>query len=419
MSGNAKRYFQFFLIVLAAGAIYPVMYLRTNYQETLLQVFGITLPQLNNVYSILGIVWAVSYFPSGVICDKISAKFLLSISLFMTALGGFFFAQMPPYGLVVVIYVVWGIFSVFTFWGAHMKLVKLLSRREEEGRFFGILDGGRGVIEAALASVAIAIFAVILGNSDSLELKTSAMRAVIYMYSFLVLAVAILVTIFVGEDKKEAARTAAEEKPKEKFAWKDLGTAVRNKFIYLLGGIIFMSYTTYWTVYYYGGFLETNIKVPAVTVGIVTVIVMWMRPVGGIVGGFLADKAGKTRTLAGALIGALACLALMAFIPPGAPRPLFFALVVLAGVFVYAIRGLYWSLMGDCKIEDKIIGFTIGVGSLIGYLPDIVLPQFNSFLFKTFGDNGGYNAYFVSSGIIALIGVILVVVFGKLTRKAS
>jgi MFS transporter, GlpU family, inner membrane protein len=31
--------------------------------------------------------------------------------------------------------------------------------------------------------------------------------------------------------------------------------------------------------------------------------------------------------------------------------------------------------------------------SFIGYLPDILLPQFISFLFNTFGDTGGYNAY--------------------------
>jgi ABC-type glycerol-3-phosphate transport system permease component len=108
----------------------------------------------------------------------------------------------------------------------------------------------------------------------------------------------------------------------------------------------------------------------------------------------------------------------MAFIPPSAPQPLFFVIVVLSGVFVYAIRGLYWSLMGDCKIEDKIIGITIGTASVMGYLPDILLPQFNSFLFNTFGGNGGYNAYFISSGIVAVIGTILVTIFGKLTRKA-
>ena len=58
MSGNnLRRYLQFFLIVLAAGAIYPVIYLRTNYQVTILEVFGLT-PDLNNFYSFLG--WPIS-----------------------------------------------------------------------------------------------------------------------------------------------------------------------------------------------------------------------------------------------------------------------------------------------------------------------------------------------------------------------
>ena len=38
---NLRRYLQFALIVLAAGAIYPVIYLRTNYQVTLLEVFNL------------------------------------------------------------------------------------------------------------------------------------------------------------------------------------------------------------------------------------------------------------------------------------------------------------------------------------------------------------------------------------------
>ena len=160
-----KRYLQFFLVVLAAGAIFPIIYLRTYYQETMLEVFGITLQQLNTIYSILGLVWVAGYLPSGLLSDKFSAKNLLVISLLGTALGGFWFAQVPGFGGVAVIYGIWGIFSVFTFWSAHMKIVKLLSTRNEEGRFFGILDGGRGVVEALMASFALFIFSRILGDS--------------------------------------------------------------------------------------------------------------------------------------------------------------------------------------------------------------------------------------------------------------
>ena len=50
-------------------------------------------------------------------------------------MGGIWFAQVPQFGFVVAIFALWGIFSVFTFWSAHLKLVKLPTKKEEEGRF--------------------------------------------------------------------------------------------------------------------------------------------------------------------------------------------------------------------------------------------------------------------------------------------
>ena len=262
---NLKRNFQFFLIVLASESIFPIIYLKTNYQQTLLQVFNMTLPQLNSIYSILGIVWLVGYFPSGLISDKFSAKWLLSISLFGVAAAGFWFAQIPSYKNVVVIYGIWGIFSVFTFWSAHMKIVKLLAKKKEEGRFFGILDGGRGVVEALLASLALYIFTKVMGGSTNLANNRSAIVSIIYMYSIVVFVVGILVTIFVENDKKAGYQKVAGAAPKQKVKLSDFEGVFKNKYVYIMGGIIFMSYTVYWTVYYLGGFLQGNVGVDAVS----------------------------------------------------------------------------------------------------------------------------------------------------------
>ncbi len=422
-TGNLRRYFQLLLIVIAAGAIYPVIYLKTNYQETILQVFNMSLPQLNIIYSVLGIVFLVGYFPSGVLSDKFSSKKLLAASLFGTAIGGFWFAQVPDYTSVVLIFCIWGFFSVFTFWSAHMKLVKLLAKPEEEGRFFGVLDGGRGVIEAVLASIAVAIFSSVLGNSITLESKKDALVTIIYMYSAVLLVAAILTLLFIDDDKKSpaAANADATQKgnpSKEKFQFKDIGAIFKNKFIFVMGGIIFMSYTVTWTIYYLGGFMETNIQVNPVTVSTIMVIVLWMRPIGGIVGGFLADKFGKTAVLGSAIFGAAVCLVAMAVLPPNSGESLFYALVIGTGLFIYAIRGTYWSLLGDCKIDNKIIGVAVGIISVLGYLPDIVLPIINSFLFTTYGDNGGYNAYFITSAILGAVGILLVIVFTRLKKSA-
>jgi len=418
MNSKLKRYFQFLLIVLAAGAIYPIMYLKTNYQETLLEVFNISLQQLNTIYSFLGIVWVIGYFPSGLLSDRFSAKRLLSISLFGTAAGGLWFAQVPSYTNVVIIYCIWGVFSVFTFWSAHMKMVKLLASQEEEGRFFGILDGGRGVVEAVLASIALMIFSGIMGNSTDIADKRSAMVAIIYMYSIVLIVIGILVTIFVADDRKLI--TSGKQVARQSgIKLADLGQVFRNKFTYLMGGIIFLSYSVYWTVYYVGGFLQTNIGVDPVTVATITVIVLWMRPVGGIGGGFLADKFGRARIVMSVLLGAAACLILMSVLPPDMGPALFYVLVVIAGIFLYAIRGTYWSLLGDCKIDNAILGSAIGFISLVGYLPDIVLGPFNSLMFNLFGPNGGYNAYFIASAIFGIIGAALVIAFMRMTKKES
>jgi MFS family permease len=409
-----RRYFQFLLVVLAAGAIFPVIYLRTNYQETILQVYNMTLPQLNTIYSVLGMVFVVGYFPSGLLSDRFSAKKLLAISLFGTALGGFWFAQVPSYTSVLLIFSMWGFFSVFTFWSSHMKIVKLLAKENEEGRFFGILDGGRGVVEAVLASVAILIFSGVLGASLALADKRAALVGVIYMYSAVLLITSILIMIFVEDDKK---MLASSDSAAPKFKFSDLKVLFKNKFVYLHGAIIFMGYAVFWTVYYLGGFLETNIGVDPVSVGTVMVVVLWMRPVGGFIGGFLADKFGRTTVQIGALAGAALCLTGVAVLPATTGVTVFYGLVVLLGIFLYAIRGTYWSLLGDYKIEAALLGTAIGVISFIGYLPDIILPQYNSFLWATFGGNGGYNAYFISSAVIGLVGVALVFIFGKLIKK--
>jgi sugar phosphate permease len=419
-SNNLKRYFQFLLVVLSAGSIYPLIYLRSGYGQTILEVFGMTNTQLNGIYSILGLVFVIGYFPSGVIADKFSAKKLLVISLLMTGLGGLWFAQIPDYSMVRVIFAVWGVFSVFTFWSAHMKLVKLLSHKDEEGRFFGILDGGRGLVEAILASVALFIFSRTLGGSTDAELTRSALVSVIYMYSFVMLALSVLVAIFVSPDTSaQEAGEKAEKAPAEKFKPHDIIDIFKNPAVIMLGLIIFTGYIVTWSLFYWSSFMQSNIGVTAVTAATVMLIVNWMRPVGGIIGGVLADKVGKANVLTGALILGAIFIAALVILPVTLNVNIFFVLVIGAGLFVYVIRGLYWSLLGDINIKENSLGISIGFISLLGYLPDILLPLGINVLVMSFGDEGYYTPYFLISAGMGLLSVVFVFIFRKLTAKQA
>ena len=41
------------------------------------------------------------------------------------------------------IFMAWGIAAGLTFWASMLKGVKMLAQKNEQGKFFGILDGGR------------------------------------------------------------------------------------------------------------------------------------------------------------------------------------------------------------------------------------------------------------------------------------
>ena len=412
-NGKLARYFQLILVVIAAGSIFPIIYLRHGYEVTLLEVFNMELSQLNTIFSVMGTVTVIGYFPSGYLSDRFSAKWLLAISLFMTGSMGLWFAQIPSYTNVIIIYIVWGFFSIFTFWSAHLKLVKLLSRSGEEGRFFGMWDGGRGVIEAILAMVALFIFSRIMGDAESGENSRQALVGVIYMYSFFLLAVSILVAIFVKDDK-----TAKMEK------WNDFGLSglkelCSNRLIFLMGAIIFMGYFVFWTFRTMSGFIQSNLGVTAVTAATIMVVAQWMRPVGGILGGFLADKFGRANVVIGTLTIGSILLIVIAFLPASIPVNLALVIVLICITFLWAIRGTYWSILGECKVSNKMMGLAIGLISLIGYLPDIFSPMVNTLSFSIFGNEWGHNGYFVISAAFGFLGIGLVILFKKLSTSAQ
>ncbi|MGL5908056.1 MAG: MFS transporter [Shewanella sp.] len=414
---NIARYIQFALVIVAAGSIYPLIYLKAQYQETILEVFGMTLTQMNTIYSVIGLVFIAGYFPSGLLSDKFSAKNLLSISLLGTSMGGFWFAQVPSYDNVLIIFSIWGFFSVFTFWCSHLKIVKMLSAPGEEGKFFGLLDGGKGLIEALLASIALALFSYMLnGGTEAID-KKEALVTIIYMYSSVLLATSILIFIFVNENKKENVSTESEADNSFKFS--DLSKVLSNKLVYLQGAIIFAGYTVFWASYYYGGYLQSNVGLDPISVGTIMVMVLWMRPIGGILGGYLADKIGRTLTIGSSLVGGSICLGLLVATPQSTPIAMISALVALTGLFAYTVRGTYWSLLGDAKIDATIMGTAIGVISLLGYLPDIAIPQLNTYLWQSLGEKSAYEAYFIVSMITGLLGAIFVYLFHKLQSNEA
>ncbi|MEE1925788.1 MFS transporter [Pseudomonas sp. 148P] len=411
-SDKGSRYFQLMLLVLAAGAIYPILYLRQVYQTTMLEVFQINHSELGYLYSMLGTIFLLSYLPSGWLADRIAPRFLIFFSLVATGALGLWYATAPGMSGLLVIFGCWGLTTGLTFWASVLKRVKMIARHSEQGRFFGILDGGRGLVEALLATVALALFA--MATETRGESVAEGFRHVVYLYSFTCIAIGCVLVML--KDPRSMEEAAPVEKGKYNLLG-DLATLVKIPELWLVTAIVFCGYHIFWATYSFSDYLQGS-GMTAVMAGTITTIKLWMRPLGGIGGGWLGDRFSNVSVLIVAmLLATLGVFGLIVF--PGLNSlGLLITTVIFIGLMTYAIRGLYWAILDTCDIPLRITGLAIGIVSVVGYLPDTFIPLINGYLTEHYPGALGYKLYFGYIGAVGLVGTLAAVVLrGRVKRK--
>lgn len=407
-----QRYFQFAILLLAAGSIYPLIYLRQNFETTILETFQITSAELGNYYSMLGVIFMVCYLPSGWIADRFSPRILLTFSMALTGLLGLWFATIPDKSALYWIFFGWGISSGLTFWAALLKGVKTLARSDEQGRFFGALEGLRGLIEAVLATAAVALFSYSV-NVKGLS-ASATLPSVIMLYVYNCFAVALLCLIFLRQKGEKTVETAEARKGN---LLSDLKMLLAVPELWLISIIILCGYQLFWATYSFSAFLQEKYTMTASAAAFITVAKLWMRPIGGLGAGFLGDKLGRENVLAVTMSLSILGLLALLFLPASAGSYVLLFIVLLIGVMTYATRGLYWSLLESSNIPARVTGLAIGVISLIAYTPDIYLPKINGYFAEHYTGVTVYQMYFGYIAISGLVGLVAIAILKTLIRK--
>ena len=403
---SVKRYVKLLFLIMAGGAIYPLLYLRQNFELTLLSTFGISLAELNVAHSILGASFVLSYVPSGWLADRFSPRALLTFSVVMTGVIGLWYASIPGAEWITVIFALWGITTGLTFWAALIKGCSLLAPDDQQARFFGLLEGGRGLFEALLATIAVAWFAYAVSSIGAID--EVAMVQVIYFYSFVCLVIGALLWVVLKDTADKAADDAGTAEATTQVTLRetmdDLLSLFLNVRVWLVAICILTGYQVFWATYTYSAFLQTQFGLDAVAVAALTTVRLWMRPVGAVLAGFLGDRFHPVRTLGIAILLAGCSLIALLFLPADSPYTLLYFAVATSSVVIYGVRGIYWASFNTTRVEPKRAGLAIGMVSMIGYAPDIYMPLINTFLIETYGDTVGFQLYFGGVGLTALVG---------------
>ena len=137
------------------------------FRPTFLDVFGLTNLQLGTAFSVYGIVAMLAYFAGGPLADRFSGRRLMTLALIATSMGGVIFAGIPSLGTLTVLYGFWGLTTILFFWAALIKATREWGGTGSQGKAYGLLDGGRGLMAALLASLMVTVFAAMLPSEVS------------------------------------------------------------------------------------------------------------------------------------------------------------------------------------------------------------------------------------------------------------
>jgi sugar phosphate permease len=351
----------------------------------------------------LGVIFVVTYLPSGWLADRVSPRILVVFSLVGMALLGIWFSTMPSFASLLIIFAGWGIVTGLTFWAAMIKAVAVLAEHDEQGRFFGILEGGRGLVEAILAS--IAAFILYYSINELMQSTSTALLRIIYMYVGFALVLAPIV-YFTIDDKRAEPEQAGQPKRGAAQLFADLRTILGNQAVWLAAFCILTGYQLFWATYSFSGYLQNIFGLTAVTGAVLTVIKLWMRPIGAVAAGIIGDRLNLEKTLSALMLAGTISVGSLIVLPVSTVVPVLLGAVIMIGLTTYAIRGIFWATLDDCQIPVRIKGLAIGVMSLIGYSPDIYLGLLNGYLLETYPGKTGYDLYFGFIVFMGLLGTI-------------
>ena len=406
-------------ILIAAGeAVFLLPFVVPRiFRPTVLEVFGINNLQLGVAFSLYGFIAMVAYFAGGPLADRFSARRLMTVALLTTSAGGILLANNPSLNTLTLLYGFWGLTTILLFWAALIRATREWGGADGQGQAYGILDGGRGLFAALLASISVVIFDSLLPTNVSaatLLQKGEALKYIIWIFTGIVLVTAVLVWIFIPENKTKPE--AGFNKPMALLS--GMGNLFRRPTIWLQAIIVLCAYVGYkctddFSLYAYDAFGYDDVE--AAKIGTVS---FWMRPIAAIGAGILGDRLSSSKVILTSF-GILAVGSLiiaLGMIPPGI---FLFLIFIIAGtsLAIYALRGVYFALFEESKIPLALTGSAVGLVSVIGYTPDIFMGPVMGYLIDSSPGALGHQYVFGVLTAFAIIGLIATLIFRRITRK--
>lgn len=406
------------LLILAGESVFILPFVLARvFRPTVLEAYDLDNVKLGICFSIYGLVALLSYLFGGPMADRFRPQRLIAIALWMTAAGGILYSTFPSFTMLKILYGYWGFTTIFLFWAPMIKATRIWGGDSSQGKAFGFLDGGRGLVGALFGAMGVFIFSLFIHEESPVSRFTEskdAFQYVVLVSSGIVAFVGILVWFFMRIDPKQEKLISLD-----KISLNQVKEVLKLPSVWLLMIIILCAYVGYKITDVFSLYAKDVMNYGQVQSAKVGTFLLFIRPIIGFTIGILADRTQSTLWLVLSFVGSFIGAILFASGIISASSPImFFISILIVASGVYAARSLYFAVMKSGRIPIILTGTAVGMISLIGYTPDIFAgPIIGYLLDNSAGELGHQHVFWMLAGF-SLFGGITSYVYHRKYRTA-
>ena len=395
-----NKWMKLCFLILGGGTIFKLSSMKDVFYVPMQADWGLTNTQIGFGFTIYAAVQTIGLFSSLYIADRFSKKILLPAGLIGVGLCGAYLTTLPPFSGYLIAFGAMAFFGEVVYWPVLLKAVRLLGNRDEQGRMFGFLEAGRGVVDVLIASGALFVF-VQFGEGKA------GMQAGLVYYTLITIIVGIITYFIVDADDRTIPQND-EDVNKQMF--KGIKNVVKSPNLWLASFCIFFVYSAYCGLTYFIPFLKDIYALPVALVGAYGIINQYgLKMVGGPVGGYLADKISHSPVIYLKWTFLISAVAMLLFIQlPHDSMNVYLGMTATLGfgAIIFSQRAIFFAPMDEIGTPREFAGSAMAFGCIIGYMPSMFAYTLYGSLLDNFSGIQGYNYVFSVMVAFSLLGFI-------------
>lgn len=315
-------------------------------------------------------------------------------------------AALPGNHIMRGLYGFWGFTTILLFWAALIKATRVWGGINFQGKAYGWLEGGRGLIAALLGTFSLILFTNIMPDDGAQIIslhRIRAFRAVILSTSIFTVICGFIAWFLIsgGNINNKSHRIKTNEILK----------LLKNPSIWLLAIIIICAYSGYKITDDFSLYAKEVLGFNEVKSAGVGTAALWMRAIIAILLGFWADKQNIIKLIIIAFtLCALGGLLMGLGIVSQYILPALLNLTMIM-IGVYAVRALYFVLINEAGIPVNYTGTVVGLVSVFGFTPDVFMSPWMGFMLDRNPGITGHKHVFLVLSLFSLTGFIMSILF--------